>query len=145
MVAPPNPGTSFRSRGLTKVSPYGSSSKTPSFISERAPVGALSLSSLAFAKDGGGDARYAAPCVIGHIGGIEAEAAAGLVRVARRNEAGALRGAEIFDGARYRHARVPAVLLAMAKAKSAKVKMAPPMTLPSALRWWSWMSSSHTA
>ena len=39
----------------------------------------------------------------------------------------------------------PPVLLAMAKAKSAKVKMAPPMTLPSALRWWSWMSSSHTA
>ena len=30
----------------------------------------------------------------------------------------------------------PPVLLAMAKAKSAKVKMAPPMTLPSALRWW---------
>ena len=80
MVAPLNPGMPFRSKGLTKVSPYGSSSKTPSFIIEKGPGwGPFAVSNrvalLALSEDGGGDSRYAAARVVGDVRGVEAEAA----------------------------------------------------------------------
>ena len=63
---------------------------------------------LEFAQESGQDRdpRYAAARVVGDVGGVEAETPAGLVCVAGGDEAGTLRGTEIFDGARHRYARV---------------------------------------
>ena len=59
---PLNPGMPFRSKGLTKVSPYGSSSKTPSFIIEKGPgwgpfAVSYRVALLALSEDRGGDPR----------------------------------------------------------------------------------------
>ena len=91
-------------RGLTKVGPYGASSKTPAFIIEKGPGwGPFAVSNrvalLALSEDRGGDPRYAAARVVGDVGGVEAETAAGLVRVAGGDEAGAFSGLAVFGGA----------------------------------------------